>query len=509
MVLGWITGSPLRFLRRPREDLADPPPLALRQGPGLLDQHPVADLAPIGLVVGLELLGPSHDPLVAGVAVHALDEDHAGLGHLVAHHHALSRLLVRHLCSCYSFPWAPGLRHAVPRRDLTLACSFAPRPPLPPGVGYALRPMLSSRSRRTVFALARSRRARPTRAGLFATPMARWSLRLNSSSVRSLTFCSSSSLCISRHLIAFMLASEGPRPAHEPGLDADLLGGQPEPVTGGGLVHALHLVEDAAGLDHGHPELGIPLALAHPGLGGLLGHRLVGKDPDEDLAASLDTARERHPRRFDLPVGHPPGFERLEAVVAEGQGRPALLELQGHVLGHQLRVQLRVHHLLDVEVDLLGGAALDLVLELLHLGALAADDDARPGRVDRDPGAVGRTLDVDPRDPRVVERGLDEPADLDVLVEQVGIPLGGEPPGAPRARGAQPEPDRMCLLSHGYLCADRSPGVVSSLSTMVRWLVRCLMKKARPMARGETRLAEGPPSAVAWTTRRSSRSRTW
>src|SRR6266545_51423 len=114
MVLGWITGSPLRFLRRPVEDLADPPPLALRQGPGLLDQHPVADLAPIGLVVGLELLGPSHDPLVAGVAVHALDEDHAGLGHLIAHHHALSRLLVRHLSSCYSFPWAraPGLRHA-------------------------------------------------------------------------------------------------------------------------------------------------------------------------------------------------------------------------------------------------------------------------------------------------------------------------------------------------------------------------------------------------------------
>src|SRR6266508_41101 len=238
----------------------------------------------------------------------------------------------------------PGFATPVPRRDLTLACSFAPRPPLPPGVGYALRPMLSSRSRRTVFALARSRRARPTRAGLFATPMARWSLRLNSSSVRSLTFCSSSSLCISRHLIAFMLASEGPRPAHEPGLDADLLGGQPEPVTGGGLVHALHLVEDAAGLDHGHPELGIPLALAHPGLGGLLGHRLVGKDPDEDLAASLDTARERHPRRFDLPVGHPPGFERLEAVVAEGQGRAALgraLHAAAlglailHALGHQ------------------------------------------------------------------------------------------------------------------------------------------------------------------------------
>ena len=50
---------------------------------------------------------------------------------------------------------------------------------------------------------------------------------------------------------------------------------------------------------------------------------------------------------------------------------------------------------------------------------------------------------------------------------------------------------------------------VSSLTPMVRWLVRCLMKKARPIARGETRFIEGPPSAVALTTRRSSRSRTW
>src|SRR5207249_2842938 len=69
------------------ENLADPPPLLLGQGPRLLDQHAVAHLARVGLIVGLELLGPPHDPLVARVAVDALDEDHASLGHLVAHHH--------------------------------------------------------------------------------------------------------------------------------------------------------------------------------------------------------------------------------------------------------------------------------------------------------------------------------------------------------------------------------------------------------------------------------------
>src|SRR6185295_5865250 len=113
------------------------------------------------------------------------------------------------------------------------------------------------------------------------------------------------------------------------------------------------------------------------------------------------------------------------------------------------------------------------------------------------------------------QRRLDEAADLDILVQEGGVALRGEPARAPGARRSQAEPDRVCLLSHGYLLAAavaraaRLATCVSSESSTVRWLVRCLMKYARPMARGETRLAEGPPSAVAFTTRSSSRSRTW
>src|SRR4029453_14423635 len=165
------------------------------------------------------------------------------------------------------------------------------------------------------------------------------------------------------------------------------------------------------------------------------------------------------------------------------EGHP-LLELQRDVLRHQLRVQLGVDHLLDVELDLLLGAALDLVLELLHLGALAADDDARARGEDGDPRPVGRALDVDLRDARVVERRFDEPADLHVLVQEVGVALGREPSRAPRPRGPEPESDRVGLLPHDYPPAParaRGRGV-SSESSMVRWLVRCLMKEARPMA---------------------------
>src|SRR5512144_2587310 len=134
---------------------------------------------------------------------------------------------------------------------------------------YLLRRMPSARSRSTVRARARSRRAWPTREGFLATPMASCRRRLNISSVSSVTLCSSSSLDSSRHFMAFMVSSVRPRARHELGADPDLLRGQPEPLAGGRLVHALHLVQDAARLHHRHPELRVALALAHARLGRL------------------------------------------------------------------------------------------------------------------------------------------------------------------------------------------------------------------------------------------------
>src|SRR5215510_12120410 len=157
------------------------------------------------------------------------------------------------------------------------------------------------RSRRMVFARARSRLACCTRDGFLATPMESWKRRLNNSSVSSRTFCSSSSPFMSRHADAFIVFWGGataapppeppPRPrgsppagrpptglrrsksfrsypwllqgsgtGHELGLDADLLRGEAEALARRSLVHALHLVHDPAGLHHGDPELGVALA---------------------------------------------------------------------------------------------------------------------------------------------------------------------------------------------------------------------------------------------------------
>src|SRR4030095_10417362 len=92
IVLGWIMVSSRHALAVWRsalgdtgEDLADPPPLLPGQRTRLLDEDPVPDLGGIRLVVRLEPLGARHHPLVAGMAEHPLDDDHAGLGHLVAH----------------------------------------------------------------------------------------------------------------------------------------------------------------------------------------------------------------------------------------------------------------------------------------------------------------------------------------------------------------------------------------------------------------------------------------
>src|SRR5207245_11601267 len=68
--------------------------------------------------------------------------------------------------------------------------------------------------------------------------------------------------------------------------------------------------------------------------------------------------------------------------------RDALLELERDVLGHELGVELGMDDLLDVEVDLLAGSHLQLVLQLLDLRALPADDDAGAGRRAGDPRAV-------------------------------------------------------------------------------------------------------------------------
>jgi hypothetical protein len=75
----------------------------------------------------------------------------------------------------------------------------------------------------------------------------------------------------------------------------------------------------------------------------------------------------------------------------------AALQLLRDILGNQGRVQLRLADLDDVEMDLAAGHLLQVAAQLLDVRALLADDDAGPGRMDRDARLLSRPFNHDPR----------------------------------------------------------------------------------------------------------------
>src|SRR5271167_1619349 len=133
----------------------------------------------------------------------------------------------------------------------------------------------------------------------------------------------------------------------------------------------------------------------------------------------------------------------------------ALLQLQSDVFGHQLRIQLWLVHLLDVHIDIAVGALLDLLLELVNLRALAADDDARTCSADDDAQLVARTLDLDRADARRLELFFQLALQLDVFQEQFVVVTLHEPARPPRLGDAEAESVRMDFLSHSLVSSPR------------------------------------------------------
>src|SRR6185295_8332402 len=99
----------------------------------------------------------------------------------------------------------------------------------------------------------------------------------------------------------------------------------------------------------------------------------------------------------------------------------------GDRLGDELRVGLRALRLEDVELHLLAGELLELAADPVGLGALAADDDARPGGVDVDAYPVTGALDVHLGDAGALQTLGHHAADLDILADVVLVELVREP----------------------------------------------------------------------------------
>ena len=91
----------------------------------------------------------------------------------------------------------------------------------------------------------------------------------------------------------------------------------------------------------------------------------------------------------------------------------------------------------------------DLLAQLVDIGALLADDDARTSRVDIDAALLVRALDHDLRDRGLLEAFHQRLADLHVLVQQLAVlGLVGVPARVPGAVDAEAQADRIDFLSH-------------------------------------------------------------
>ena len=113
-------------------------------------------------------------------------------------------------------------------------------------------------------------------------------------------------------------------------------------------------------------------------------------------------------------------LDRLAHRTAEGHTTG---ELFGNALGDELRVDLGVLHLKDVELNLLAGELLELTADAIGFGSATSDDDARTCGVDVDADTVTRAFDVDLGDAGPLEAGAHHPADLDIFEHIVLVAL--------------------------------------------------------------------------------------
>src|SRR5437899_5620863 len=219
----------------------------------------------------------------------------------------------------------------------------------------------------------------------------------------------------------------------------------------------------------------------------VLGHRIVLEDlaledPDFDAAGTERGERGRHAivdvgaqrvqrhAAFAIPF-HAGDFgaaqaaravdtnafgakthRRLHRALHGAAECDAALELLGDRFGDQGGVEFGLADFDDVDDDVGSGDVGNPLAQLVDIGALLADHDARTRRMDRHAALLVRALDHDAGNGCLLEFLVQDLADLDVLMQQLAVfVLAGEPTGIPRTVDAETQPDRIDLLTHRFL----------------------------------------------------------
>src|SRR5215469_15323348 len=164
-----------------------------------------------------------------------------------------------------------------------------------------------------------------------------------------------------------------------------------------------------------------------------------------DLGAAETT------RAVDADAAGAEPHGRLHGALHGAAEGDAALELLRDRFGDKLCIELGLPDLDDVDDDVGGGKLGDLLAQLLDVSALLTDDHSGPRRLDGHAALLVRPLDDDLGDRGLLELLHQLLADLHVLEQELAVlVLAGVPARIPGAVDAEPQPDRIDLLTHRF-----------------------------------------------------------
>ena len=181
------------------------------------------------------------------------------------------------------------------------------------------------------------------------------------------------------------------------------------------------------------------------------------------------------------------------------EGNPAH-QLLCDIFRNQLRLDFRLADLNDIQVNLATGQRRDFLAQFFDIRAFPADHNAGTGGVNGDPGMLCRTLDQNLRHACLIQLVEQDFANLQILVQQIGIFRICIPARIPGPVNTDAEADWIDLMTH-YSVSSRSR------TTTVRLLKGLRMLAPRPRARARNLfIIKVLPTTTSFTYNRSTSS---
>ena len=214
-------------------------------------------------------------------------------------------------------------------------------------------------------------------------------------------------------------------------------------LTLGAGARDLALVDPDLHADAAEGGLGLVEAVVDVGAQRVQGHAALAVELRARHLGAVEAARALDPDALGTRA-----HRGLHGLLHRATELHAAGELLGDALGDQLRVDLGLLDLEDVQLHLLAGELLQLATQAVGLGAAATDDDAGAGGVDVHTDAVAGALDLDLGDAGALHALGQQATDRDVLTDVGLVELVGVPPALVVGGDAEAEPVRVDLLTH-------------------------------------------------------------